>query len=164
MSKVHAVIPREQYSNRKEYNALYQKQWRANQTEEWKEAELVRKRKIYHDNTAYYPNWQKENVNSRLCSIAKSRAKKKNLEFDITKEDVIVPTHCPILGIELTMNQGSGAGGKYNSFSLDRIDSSKGYVKGNVQVISHLANNMKSYATKEDLLKFAEWIMKEYTP
>lgn len=35
--------------------------------------------------------------------------------------------------------------------SLDRIDSSKGYVKGNVRVISARANMLKNNATVEEL-------------
>ena len=54
-------------------------------------------------------------------------------------------------------------GGKMNSPSLDRMDNSKGYVKGNVQVISHKANSMKFSASKDELLKFAEWVMRVYS-
>ena len=50
-----------------------------------------------------------------------------------------------------------------NSPSLDRMDNSKGYVKGNVQVISHKANSMKFSASKDELLKFAEWVMRVYS-
>jgi hypothetical protein len=131
-------------------------------TEEQKEKHRERSRLHYHSNKDYYSNWQLNNVASRLCSIAKQRAKKKGVEFSITKDDFDIPTHCPILGIELKMNQGSGAGGKDNSFSLDRIDSTKGYIKGNVWVISHKANSMKHSATEEELRLFALWIAKEF--
>ena len=76
----------------------------------------------------------------------------------ISKEDIKVPIFCPILDIKLEFHFGQGAGGKPSSPSLDRIDNTKGYIKGNVQVISHLANQMKSTATKEQLVKFADWI------
>ena len=122
----------------------------------------LRSKTHYQLHPEYYKKWQTENVASRLCSIAKQRAKQRGIPFSITKEDLVVPTHCPILGIELHMNQDRGAGGKYDSFSLDKIDPEKGYIPGNVQVISHKANSMKYTANKEELLLFAKWIMETY--
>lgn len=110
--------------------------------------------------TEYSQRSRKNNINSYLCSVAKSRAKKRNILFCLSKEDIIVPTHCPILGIELKTHTDGIGGGKDNSFSLDRIDPSKGYIPGNVWVISRLANNMKSTATPEQLKMFAQWINK----
>lgn len=121
-----------------------------------------RSRDHYYENKDYYKQWCFENIASRLCSVAKQRARLRNIFFDITKEDIKLPINCPILGIELKYNQGTGAGGKDNSFSLDRIDPTKGYTKDNIQVISHKANSMKFTATKEELLLFANWIYKEF--
>lgn len=131
--------------------------------EEQREKSLCRNREHYHANKEYYLNWCRENIASKLYSVAKQRAKKRQQEFSIDKSDIILPTHCPVLGIELKYNQGTGAGGKDNSYSLDRIDQDKGYIKGNIQVISHKANSMKFTATKEELVKFADWVYKEYT-
>ena len=98
---------------------------------------------------------------SKMLLRAKNRAKIKNLEFNLTAEDITIPTHCPILGVPLQNKKGS-PGGSPNSPALDRKDNSKGYIKGNVVVISHLANMMKSSATEEQLIKFADWVYSSY--
>lgn len=43
-----------------------------------------------------------------------------------------------------------------NSYSLDRIDSSKGYVKGNIWVISLRANRIKNDSTPQELRLIAD--------
>jgi hypothetical protein len=65
------------------------------------------------------------------------------------------------LGIELVAHKGR-SGGNPNSPALDRIDNNKGYVKGNVMVVSHRANMMKVDASPEELIKFAEWVLTRY--
>ncbi len=86
----------------------------------------------------------------------RERARKSGLEFNISVDDIVVPTHCPILGIELTHSLGRGQ--LQTNSSVDRIDPTKGYVKGNIQVISRKANTMKSNATNEELKAFATWV------
>ena len=83
---------------------------------------------------------------------------RKDLEFDLTVKDIVIPKYCPILGIELICKSGI-SGGQKNSPALDRKDSKRGYTKDNIQVISHLANMMKSHATEEELITFANWII-----
>lgn len=46
--------------------------------------------------------------------------------------------------------------------SLDKIIPSLGYVKGNIQVISLLANKMKTSATIEQLRIFSKNVLKMY--
>lgn len=84
-----------------------------------------------------------------LYNRAKSRAKQFKWKFNISLDDIIVPEKCPILGIPLTVSEKMSDG----SPSLDRIDNSLGYVKGNVQVISVKANTIKSNATMEEIEK-----------
>jgi hypothetical protein len=112
-------------------------------------------------NKDYSKTYRLKNPAYTLYRYAKHRASKKDIEFSIDVEDIVLPTHCPILGICLTMNSGVH-GGQDNSYSLDRIDSSKGYIKGNVQVISYLANSMKRNANKQQLIMFARWILENY--
>jgi hypothetical protein len=95
---------------------------------------------------------------SKMFARAKARAKKNNLEFDIEVKDIKIPIICPILGTILQSKVGK-PGGQNNSPALDRIDSSKGYIKGNIRVISHLANMMKSCATNQELLTFSQWMI-----
>lgn len=90
----------------------------------------------------------------------KFRGKKANCtrigwEWSIEFGDVDWPTHCPILGIELEY---FADGIRENSVSFDRIDSSKGYVKGNVQIISWRANRIKNNGTAEEHMKIAEYL------
>jgi hypothetical protein len=92
----------------------------------------------------------------RMYHTAKSKAKKDGIQFSITKDDIIIPDVCPYMGWKLTNIQGCGR--VRTNLSLDRIDPKKGYVPGNIQVISDLANKMKQNATPEQLLLFAEGI------
>jgi hypothetical protein len=68
---------------------------------------------------------------------AKKRAKDNSQEFNITVKDIVIPEFCPILGIPLKKGDGKIHAGPP---SLDKVDPSRGYVKGNVQVISYEAN------------------------
>lgn len=74
----------------------------------------------------------------------------KGLEFTITPKDIEIPSHCPVFGCKLQRGSGSG-GAVATSPSIDRIDSSKGYVPGNVRVISKRANTLKNNATLPEL-------------
>lgn len=104
---------------------------------------------------------KEQSAEVRMYRRAKTRAVKSGLEFNLEKEDILIPTHCPVLGTPLQEHRGS-SGGKDNSPALDRIDNTKGYIKGNVLVISHLANMMKSSANKEQLLAFSKWVQATY--
>lgn len=97
----------------------------------------------------------------KMLARAKSRAKERGIDINITIEDIVIPNSCPVLGIPLVVHKGK-SGTNWDSPSLDKIDPEKGYVKGNIMIISSLANSMKYNASKEYLLKFAEWVIKTY--
>jgi ribosomal protein L37AE/L43A len=98
----------------------------------------------------------------KMLRRVKTRAIERGHSFNLDLADIVIPETCPILGTPLVVFKGR-SGGQPNSPALDRIDNSKGYVKGNIMVMSHLANMMKSSATEDELVMFANWIIKTYT-
>ena len=87
-----------------------------------------------------------------LLNASRSRAKEKNRENTLVMQDLKelfpVDGKCPVFGFNLEWN---GNGFRETSPSIDRIDSSRGYTKDNIQIISWKANRIKGYATVEDL-------------
>lgn len=89
-----------------------------------------------------------------LFKSARSNAKKRGLEHTISVSDISIPDVCPVFKTPFVFNTPYSA-------SIDRIDNSKGYVPGNVQIISRKANIMKAHATEEELKLFAEWVLRD---
>ncbi len=89
-----------------------------------------------------------ENPIRQMLINARGRAKRKGLEFNLTALDISVPAVCPVLGIPLFITPGRVTD---NSPSLDRVDNLKGYVRGNVIVVSFRANTIKTSATVEEM-------------
>lgn len=124
-----------------------------------KEDYLEYKKEYYQENREHYLQLSKEdrqnNPEKYLWKAAKKRAKEKELPFDITIEDIIIPDVCPIFGFPLM------AGNileRDNSPSLDRIIPELGYVKGNIKVISFKANTLKRDGHIEDFEKIIKYI------
>lgn len=114
--------------------------------------------------TWYQEKMSKMTIEERLklmAKRAKDRAKLKNVEFNITWEDIEYVDICPILEIPLNWGETSNEGGRnIDTPSLDRINPSLGYIKGNVKIISTLANMMKSSANREQINLFCKNINK----
>jgi hypothetical protein len=89
-----------------------------------------------------------------MLSRLKHKALTNNIPFNLDKADITIPSHCPVLGIELHWNQGKGY--HPDSPSVDKINPKLGYTKGNVRVISARANLLKNDATVEELTKVLE--------
>lgn len=75
----------------------------------------------------------------RMLKTSRKSAKKRGIDFSLNTWDVVIPKRCPVLGIKLERRREVHAG----TPSMDRVDNSKGYVPGNVRVISMRANTLK---------------------
>lgn len=90
-----------------------------------------------------------------LLSLAKQRAKRRGLPFTLVREDIVIPERCPVLGLLLERGQRKL---KDASPTLDRLDPCKGYVPGNIAVISWRANKVRGDATREELRRVLRYV------
>lgn len=89
-----------------------------------------------------------------LYDLARN-AKTRKQDFSITQDDLLpLPTHCPVLGIELDYSGSRSSA----SASIDRTNSRLGYVPGNVVIMSMRANVLKSDGTQEEFRKVIEYL------
>ena len=84
---------------------------------------------------------------------AKKRAKRLRILFDLNLEDIVIPAKCPLLGIPLVLDHTTMCD---DSPSLDKLIPSKGYVRGNILVISMRANRIKQNASIDELMLLTE--------
>jgi hypothetical protein len=90
---------------------------------------------------ATYKNWRETHRGHALVNVAKYRAKKRGLPFDLDAENIqarIAAGFCELTGIPFTLN----APRAWNAPSLDRIDSKKGYTQENTRVVLYALNVM----------------------
>ena len=108
-----------------------------------------------------YENGRRSRPLLVLWRGARNRAKKAGKEFSITVADLgEMPTHCPILGIPLVTRIKPGTV-LPDTPSIDRIENRLGYIPGNVQIVSWIANYMKKVATLDQLVIMGRWAQVE---
>ena len=103
------------------------------------------RRKAGYTNPKSNPTKKNE---TRLLNYARRNAKRRGEECSLELKDIIIPKYCPVLGIKLEPGSHSH---QDCSPSVDRIDSTKGYTKDNVWIISARANRIKNNATIEEI-------------
>lgn len=108
-------------------------------------------------------NWTgHELISGSYWHRVQSQAASRNIEFDYTIEDAwglyeIQNKKCAYSGVNITFSkQKSG-----NTASFDRIDNSKGYIKGNVQWVHKDVNMMKRNLSEEYFLQICENIVRK---
>ena len=99
---------------------------------------------------------------STYLKNARSRARRDNVPFSLTKEYLlsIATDECPIFHTPFEWGvSGLGKGNtKDNCPTLDRILPELGYVEGNVAFLSHRANIIKDNGTMQEHYAIADWI------
>ena len=126
-------------------------------TQKWRDDNRAHVREYFH-------KYSIKNPEKILLLSAKNRSKKRGVECTINETDINIPKLCPVFKepLEKEFRPSGKKGASPYAASLDRIDNTKGYIKGNIQVLSNKANSMKSNATPQELLQFAFWIILNY--
>ncbi len=107
-------------------------------------------------------------IHQSYIYLLKNRAKNKNLNFNLTGEYLWElfkkqDKKCALSGIELHFPKAWGTKSKtLITASLDRIDSNKGYIIGNVQWVHKTINTMKMNLTDDEFIKFCKQVVKNY--
>lgn len=117
---------------------------------------LRRQDPIYRKNE--YDKGKKQRIYNRsryLLKTIKKRCEQNNIAFNLEEKDLIIPEYCPVLKVKLTVEDMNI--GDWNAPSVDRIDPTLGYIKGNIMIMSRKANTMKNNATKEELIEFSKF-------
>ena len=109
-----------------------------------------------------YQNSLRGDTTLKLLNRVKHRAKRDGIGFDLVAADVVYPATCPVLGITLVRARGKGP--RDDSPSIDRIDNTKPYTKGNVRVISWRANRIKGNSTLAELRAIVAYAESGATP
>jgi hypothetical protein len=142
------------YEENKEKINQRRKEWAKNNKERIKDTG-----KVYRERTKERSKaWREDNKDKLYFLSIKGRATKKGFDFDLEESDLNSVVRCPVFGVELIRSVGKPS---WNSSSVDRKDNAKGYVKGNIEIMSYLANSMKRNATDEQLILFAQWVLRE---
>jgi hypothetical protein len=109
-------------------------------------------------------DWMRADPRIRMWETSKNSARIKQIEHTIEYTDIPTPEFCCYLGIRLDYRRAKDKEDVRadNTPSIDRIDNTLGYVRGNIQVISNLANRMKANASIELLIAFAEGVIRTH--
>ena len=165
----------------KQRDRASKKNWYTSMSKEQKEKYLEKKREYHASRSEEQKQRDRKSRGRYLKSLdldglrlvkigqmyrhAKNRAKDRDLPFNIIKQDIadVWPKddYCPALRIALKIRRGRG-GPTDNSPNLDRIIPHLGYVKGNIAVVSRLANQIMSSARPSEVIKVGKWFDEKY--
>jgi hypothetical protein len=131
-----------------------------------KSCRILEAKKHYHENLEYYAvkgkQWRVKNPKQawaiRAKNSARARALDKGIEFSLTREYImnLCDDKCPVFNTPFIYNGNKIQNSQ--SPSIDRIDITKGYIEGNVVIISMKANAIKNAYKADDIAKVAKWL------
>lgn len=102
------------------------------------------------------------NLSGQVFSDIKREAERRNLSFQLTKSflwELFLKQNgkCALSGVDIDLTHNVNKQGyKRRTASLDRKDSSKGYIEGNVWWVHKNINNMKQTLSVEDFVKYCQ--------
>jgi len=123
-----------------------------------RKAERSRKRSRSDQEAAAYHEWRLENRGHALVNVARYRAKKRGMPFDLDPEDIqarIDAGRCELTRIPFNLDQPRS----WNAPSLDQINPGAGYTKANVRVVLYAVNVMANTWGHGRILEIASAIM-----
>lgn len=104
--------------------------------------------------------WARNNPGSRVLNNMQGAAKARGQECTITREEIdrlLEPMTCSMTGLPLSW-EGPTRNNPWLP-SPDRIDTTKGYVSGNVRIVAWIYNRARGADTDEDVIKFARALL-----
>jgi hypothetical protein len=81
-----------------------------------------------------------------------NKAWREGMEFNLKLKDIVIPSHCPILGLPWVFKGGD------NAPTFHRIDRDKGYVRGNFVIISRRASVIIHNILRPDVVTVCNYI------
>lgn len=126
------------------------------------EVRNARRREQWHEtsattNTKRRVDYSKDSTPWMLTQ-ARRRAKKQGVPFNLVLEDLEIPKLCPVLNIPLVIGKEKMSD---SSPTLDKHIPKLGYVKGNISIMSLLANRIKNNGTSEQVAMVASWMKQQ---
>lgn len=101
---------------------------------------------------SYLKRRRREHPALVMWQRARQRSQRLKVPFALPRDGLIIPSVCPVLGVPLEVGERRSE----CSPSLDRIDPARGYVPGNVRVLSDRANRLKGNRLLPQIAALAE--------
>jgi len=121
---------------------------------------------LQHKKRNYHKNWEgTEHISKTFFTQIKKGAEKRNILFNIKIEDLELlfikqNKKCALSGIDLVFSNVTKNKFGIGNASLDRIDSSIGYIESNIQWVDKRINIMKNKIIQSEFLELCTKIYK----